>query len=111
MSTSPPRLTDEERASRLRATVEEGLSSGPATPDTQKDQDELMAIARGTPSLVAQLSMPEAAGIEFEPPKARFDSPPADLSDTLAHMPDVGRDEDFARSREQPEFVGRGERS
>ena len=97
MATDP----NEERAARLRAMVEDGQSSGPATSDTQKDQDELAAIARGTPTTVDLLSMPEAADVEFEPPKARLKSPPADLSDELAHMPNVGRDEDFARSGEQ----------
>ena len=37
----------EQRIQRLRALVEEGLVSGPATPDTQDDWDELKAIARG----------------------------------------------------------------
>ena len=37
----------EQRAQRLRALVEEGLASGQATADTQSDEDELMAIARG----------------------------------------------------------------
>lgn len=51
--------------------------------------------------MVDLLSMPEAADVEFEPPKARLNSPPADLSDELARMPTVGRDEDFARAGEQ----------
>lgn len=37
----------EQRIQRLRALVEDGLASGPATPDTQADWDELKAIARG----------------------------------------------------------------
>ena len=37
----------EQRVLRLRAMVEEGLASGPATADTKRDRDELMAIARG----------------------------------------------------------------
>ena len=37
----------EQRAQRLRDLVEEGLASGPATPDTKADRDELRAIARG----------------------------------------------------------------
>ncbi|MCU0940276.1 MAG: type II toxin-antitoxin system ParD family antitoxin [Burkholderiaceae bacterium] len=37
----------EQRALRLRAMVEEGLASGPATADRRADHDELMAIARG----------------------------------------------------------------
>lgn len=36
----------EQRIHRLRALVEEGLSSGPPTPDSQADWDELSAIAR-----------------------------------------------------------------
>jgi antitoxin ParD1/3/4 len=36
-----------QRILRLRALVEEGLASGPATADTPADADELMAIARG----------------------------------------------------------------
>ena len=92
---------NEERVAPLRAMVEDGLPSGPATPDTQKDQDELAAIARGTPTMVDLLFMPEAADVEFEPPRARLNSPPADFSDELARMPNVGRDEDFARSGEQ----------
>ena len=71
--------------------------------DTRDVTDEVF-------NLVAQLGMPVAADVEFEPLKARTDSPPVDLSDTLAQMPDVGRDEDFARSREA-DFVARGERA
>ena len=37
----------EQRVLRLRALVEEGLASGPATADTPADWDELRAIARG----------------------------------------------------------------
>jgi antitoxin ParD1/3/4 len=37
----------EQRVQRLRALVEEGLASGPATPDKKADWDELRAIARG----------------------------------------------------------------
>ena len=37
----------EQRLLRLRAMVEEGLASGPATADRRADHDELMAIARG----------------------------------------------------------------
>ena len=37
----------EQRIQRLRALVEEGLSSGPATPDSQADWDQLRAIASG----------------------------------------------------------------
>ena len=37
----------EQRIERLHALVEEGLSSGPATPDTQADWTELRAMARG----------------------------------------------------------------
>ena len=37
----------EQRIERLRVLVEEGLSSGPATPDTQADWAELRAMARG----------------------------------------------------------------
>lgn len=37
----------EQRVLRLRALVEEGVASGPATPDTPADLDELKAIARG----------------------------------------------------------------
>jgi antitoxin ParD1/3/4 len=37
----------EQRNQRLRALVEDGLASGPATPDTRADLDELEAIARG----------------------------------------------------------------
>lgn len=37
----------EQRVQTLRALVEDGLASGPATPDTQADWDELKAIARG----------------------------------------------------------------
>ncbi len=37
----------EQRVLRLRALVEEGLSSGLPTADTDSDWDELKAIARG----------------------------------------------------------------
>ncbi len=37
----------EQRVLRLRALVEEGLSSGDPVPDTPADWDELRAIARG----------------------------------------------------------------
>ena len=37
----------EQRVLRLRALVEEGLSSGPPVADTPVDWDELRAIARG----------------------------------------------------------------
>lgn len=37
----------EEAKARLRALIEEGLASGPATPWTEDDHAELMAIARG----------------------------------------------------------------
>ena len=37
----------EQRVLRLRALVEEGLSSGAPLPDTPNDWDELKAIARG----------------------------------------------------------------
>jgi antitoxin ParD1/3/4 len=37
----------EEARLRLRALIEEGLSSGPGRPLTQVDEDELIAIARG----------------------------------------------------------------
>ena len=37
----------EQRIQRLRALVEDGLASGPAVADTQADNDELQAIARG----------------------------------------------------------------
>jgi antitoxin ParD1/3/4 len=37
----------EQRLQRLRTLVEEGLASGPATPDTAEDWAELNAIARG----------------------------------------------------------------
>ena len=37
----------EQRIERLRALVQEGLSSGPSTPDTQADWAELRAMARG----------------------------------------------------------------
>lgn len=37
----------EQRILRLRAMVEEGLSSGSAMADTKADRDELTAIARG----------------------------------------------------------------
>jgi antitoxin ParD1/3/4 len=36
----------EQRVQRLRVLVEEGLASGPATPDKKADRDELRAIAR-----------------------------------------------------------------
>lgn len=97
MATDP----NEERVARLRAMVDEGLVSGPARPDTQADEDELLEIARGTPTPVDLLSLPEMADIEFEPPKANPESPPADFSDVLAHMPNVGFDEAFARSAER----------
>ena len=35
----------DQRVEKLRALVEEGLCSGPATPDTPADWDELRAIA------------------------------------------------------------------
>ncbi len=38
----------EQRLNSLRVLVEDGLASGPATPDTQADWDELQAIAQGT---------------------------------------------------------------
>ncbi len=38
----------EQRLNSLRALVQDGLASGPATPDTQADWDELRAIAQGT---------------------------------------------------------------
>jgi antitoxin ParD1/3/4 len=38
----------ERQILRLRALVEDGLASGPATPDTRADWDELNSIARGT---------------------------------------------------------------
>jgi antitoxin ParD1/3/4 len=37
----------DQRIQRLRAIVEEGMTSGPAQADTLADQDELRAIARG----------------------------------------------------------------
>lgn len=37
----------EQRVLRLRALVEEGLSSGPAVADTPADWEELRTIARG----------------------------------------------------------------
>ena len=37
----------EQRLQRLRALVEEGLSSGPAVPDTKRDWSELRTVARG----------------------------------------------------------------
>lgn len=37
----------EQRVLRLRALVEEGLGSGPATADSEADREELSAIARG----------------------------------------------------------------
>ena len=37
----------EQRVERLRALVEQGLASGPATHDTAADWDELSAIANG----------------------------------------------------------------
>ena len=37
----------DQAVQRLRALVEEGLASGPGTPDTQADWGELDAIARG----------------------------------------------------------------
>ena len=37
----------EQRIERLRALVQEGLSSGPSTPDTKADWAELRAMARG----------------------------------------------------------------
>ena len=37
----------EQRTARLRALVEEGLASGPATPITDNDWTELRAIANG----------------------------------------------------------------
>ena len=106
MATTP----EEARDARLPAAAEEGLSSGADTPDAQNDEHDLAANARGAPTLIDLLAMPEAADTEFEPPKARFDSPPVDLSDVLADMPGVGRHADFARSREA-EFVARGEQA
>lgn len=55
---------------------------------------------RTTRTVVDQLAMPQAGDVEFEPPKAVIESPPADLSDALSHMPDVGRDADFARGEQ-----------
>lgn len=46
----PRRVEEAERERltlRLRALVEDGLTSGPATADAPSDSDELMAIARG----------------------------------------------------------------
>ena len=40
----------EQAITRLRALVEEGLASGPATPDTPADWDELRALASGSAS-------------------------------------------------------------
>ena len=40
----------EQRVLRLRALVEEGMSSGAAAADTPEDWEELRAIARGKPS-------------------------------------------------------------
>ena len=37
----------DQRLQRLQAMVEEGLASGPATPDSKADWVELRAIARG----------------------------------------------------------------
>jgi antitoxin ParD1/3/4 len=37
----------EQARNRLRALIEEGLASGPARPDTEADEAELLAIARG----------------------------------------------------------------
>lgn len=37
----------EEAKARLRALIEEGLASGPATPWTENDRAELMTIAGG----------------------------------------------------------------
>lgn len=37
----------EQARQRLRKLIDEGLASGPATPDTDADRDELHAIARG----------------------------------------------------------------
>lgn len=37
----------EEAKNRLRKCVEEGLMSGPGTPWTEADRDELLAIANG----------------------------------------------------------------
>ncbi len=37
----------EEARNRLRALIEEGLTSGPARPITQADEAELLAIANG----------------------------------------------------------------
>jgi len=37
----------EQAIVRLRALVEEGLASGPATPDTPSDWEDLRSIARG----------------------------------------------------------------
>lgn len=38
----------EQAKVRLRDAIEEGLASGPAQPRTDADEDELLAIARGT---------------------------------------------------------------
>ena len=40
----------EQAIARLRALVEEGLGSGPATADTPSDWDELRALATGSAS-------------------------------------------------------------
>ena len=40
----------EQAITRLRALVEQGLASGPATPHTQADWDDLRAMASGSPS-------------------------------------------------------------
>lgn len=37
----------EESKARLRALIEEGLASGPGTPWTEADREELFAIANG----------------------------------------------------------------
>ena len=37
----------EQRLNSSRMLVQDGLASGPATPDTQADWDELRAIAHG----------------------------------------------------------------
>jgi len=37
----------EQAKARLRAVIEDGLSSGPAQPVTDSDNQELLAIARG----------------------------------------------------------------
>jgi antitoxin ParD1/3/4 len=38
---------EDEAKKRLRALIEEGLQSGPPTPRTQADLDEMMAITSG----------------------------------------------------------------